>query len=99
MPLEPADFPAEVQVAFFIFALLSDRWEGMSGSYLGKDCTCLNDIFDLYEVEDRREVFYFMKMYESLIVQKRAEEQESQRKAAEKKSAGSGKNYTHNVKG
>jgi hypothetical protein len=37
MPLEASAFPYEVQVAFFMFDLLSDRWDGMSGTYLGKD--------------------------------------------------------------
>ena len=29
MPLTESDFPTEVQVAFFMFNLLSDVWEGM----------------------------------------------------------------------
>ena len=37
MPLEPSGFPEEVQVAFFMFSCLSDNWDGMSGSYLGKN--------------------------------------------------------------
>ena len=37
MPLSQSEFPIEVQVAFFVFDLLSDVWEGMSGTYMGKD--------------------------------------------------------------
>ena len=42
---------------------------------------------------------YFMKMYERIIMQDRAEETERKRKQDERKKGGDGKNYTHNVKG
>jgi hypothetical protein len=100
MPPDLTDFPVEVQVAFFIFDLLEDRWEGMSGTYMGKYWSNINTLFDLYEIEDRRIVFYIMKIYEGLIIKERAEKAEQKRKAEERKtSAGGGKQYTHNVKG
>lgn len=100
MPPDLTDFPVEVQVAFFIFDLLEDHWEGMSGTYMGKYWSNINTLFDLYEIEDRRIVFYIMKIYEGLIVKQRAEKAEQKRKAEERKtSAGGGKQYTHNVKG
>ena len=99
MPPDPADFPVEVQVAFFIFDLLEDHWEGMSGTYMGKHWSNVNSLFDLYEVEDRKAVFYMMKMYEGILITERAEKAEQKRKAAERKAAGGGKNYTHNIKG
>ena len=101
MPLELSEFPAQVQVAFFIFDLLEDRWEGMSGSYMGKSWSSLEYFFDLYEVEDRRETLYIMKMYEGILVKDRATKAEKKRKADERRrqSAGGGKKYTHNVKG
>ena len=100
MPPDLTDFPVEVQVAFFIFDLLEDRWEGMSGTYMGKYWSNINTLFDLYEIEDRRIIFYIMKIYEGLIIKERAEKAEQKRKAEERKtSAGGGKQYTHNVKG
>ena len=100
MPLEVSAFPDEVQVAFFMFNMLSDRWDGMSGSYLGKDWSHCDYLFSLYEVEDPRITMYFMKLYESLVMEYRFKDQEQKRKAAERKSQqGSGKNYTHNVRG
>lgn len=102
MPLELSDFPVQVQVAFFIFDLLEDRWEGMSGSYMGKVWGNVEYFFNLYDVEDPRELLYIMKMYEGILVKYRAEKAESKRKADERKrqqSAGGGKKYTHNVKG
>jgi len=87
-------------VAFFLFGLLEDKWEGMSGSYLGKQWGNIEYLFSLYEVEEPRTMMYIMKMYEGVVVQTRAEESERKRKADERKSsAGGGKNFTHNVKG
>lgn len=100
MPLDPTDFPVVVQVAFFLFGLLEDNWDGMSGSFLGKKWGNIEYLFKLYEVEEPRTMLYILKMYEGIIVLKRAEQAEKKRKADErKKSAGGGKNFTHNVKG
>ncbi len=99
MPLESTAFPEEVQVAFFMFSLLSDRWDGMSGTYLGKDWAQCTQLFDLYEVEDRKVILYFMKLYEGTLMKHRMEEAERKRKAEERKSKAGGKTYTHNVKG
>ena len=101
MPLETSSFPEEVQVAFFIFSCLSDRWDGMSGSYLGKQWDNLEYIFKLHSVTNRREVFLFMKILEGHVMKYRFEEADRKRKAEERKakSAGGGKNYTHNVRG
>ena len=99
MPLESADFPVEVQVAFFVFGYLEDRWEGMSGSYLGKNWNNLEYLFKLFKIEEPRLTLEIMKIYESVIVQHKAEEAEKRRKAEERRSSSGGKNYTHNVKG
>ena len=101
MPLEPSDFPEEVQVAFFMFSLLPDHWEGMSGTYMGKYWDGIDYFFKLYEIEDPKIILYLMKLYEGSIVSYRTEKAEKKRKAEERKakSAGGGKNYTHNVRG
>lgn len=99
MPLEPSDFPEEVQVAFFMFSLLPDHFEGMSGTYMGKYWDGIDYFFKLYEVENPKVILYIMKMYEGLIVNHRAEQAEKRRKAEERKAQGGGKNYTHNVRG
>jgi len=101
MPLELSDFPEEVQVAFFMFNLLPDHYEGMSGSYMGKYWDGIDYFFDLYEVEDPKTVFYIMKVYEGKLVQHKAEEAARKRKAEERKAkaGGAGKNYTHNIRG
>ena len=101
MPLTESDFPAEVQVAFFMFNLLSDNWEGMSGSYMGKDWSHCSQLFQIYGIEDQKTTIYLMKLYERILMNYRAEEAEKRRKQQERKakSGGSRKKYTHNVTG
>jgi len=99
MPLDPSEFPVEVQVAFFVFELLEDRWEGMSGSYMGKDWGSVEYLFKLYSIQDQKTVYYLMKLWEGVLVEYRATKADRKRKADERKSASGGKNFTHNVKG
>ena len=99
MPLEPSDFPEEVQVAFFMFGLLPDYWEGMSGTYMGKHWNGIDYFFDLYNVDNRKVVMYFMKLYEGELISYRSEKADKKRKAEERKAKSGGKNFTHNVKG
>ena len=101
MPLDSSDFPVEVQVAFFIFSLMSDVWEGTSGSYMGKDWSAIESLLNINNIEDKKTTIYFLKMYENAVVSTRAKEAERKRKAEERKSksSGGGKNFTHNVTG
>ena len=100
MPLTYSDFPEEVQVAFFIFSVLSDYWDGASGTYMGKHWNGLDYLFQVYEIDNPRIILFFMKTYEQLLVSYRAEEAEKKRKADERKAkASGGKNYTHSVQG
>ena len=61
MPLNQMDFPPEVQTAFFMYDLLSDVYEGMSGTYMGKDWSHCDQLFKLWEVEAPKITMYFMK--------------------------------------
>ena len=74
MPLDASAFPYEVQVAFFVFDLLPDKWDGMSGMYLGKDWSSANFLIRTYNIEDVPIVVYFAKLYENILVSQRSEE-------------------------
>ena len=65
MPPEISDFPLEIQEAFLVHAMLPDRWDGSSGSYMGKDWSPLMDILSIQGVEDKRTVVFFLKHVES----------------------------------
>lgn len=83
-PLEIYHFPLEVQEAFAIHAMLPDRWDGMSGTYMGKDWSSLNTMLDIFNVEHKRDVATFLKYIEHFNSKKTNAEAEKQRKAREK---------------
>ena len=64
MPPTMDIYPREVQEAFFVHNLLSDRWDGMSGFYMGKDLSALGTILDTWNIEDKKTCIYFLKHIE-----------------------------------
>ena len=62
IPIELSDFPDELQTAFQVYQVLQDHWEGMSGTYMGKNLSGLSEIFEVYEVDrsDRRLILEFI---------------------------------------
>lgn len=52
IPVDMEDFPEDIQQAFQIYYLLRDIWEGMSGTYMGKDFSTIFDFFRLYNVDE-----------------------------------------------
>jgi len=65
MPPEMQDFPSEVQMAFHIYSMMPDRWEGMSGSYMGKDWSSLSVLYDIYEIDEKKIITFFLKCIEN----------------------------------
>ena len=57
MPPTLGDFPLEIQEAFQIHTMLPDRWDGMSGSYMGKDWSALETLLKVQDVEDKKTVW------------------------------------------
>lgn len=96
LPISLDVFPEEVQWAFAIFNLLPDRWDGMSGSYLGKDWSPIDFFLNLHDIDDKKTVVFFTSQIESKYSKHMADKQDKQRKIAERK-ANAGK-YAHNVK-
>ena len=60
MPPEIGDFPLEVQQAFLVHSVLPDNWDGMSGAYMGKDLSALGEVLNIYDIEDKRTVFFYL---------------------------------------
>ena len=76
IPVEFDDLHTEVQEAYIIYNVLQDNWDTMSGSYLGKYYTGLQDIFNIYEVEDSKtclRIIQLMDIERSNIVNKKKE--------------------------
>ena len=60
--MDKGNYPYEVQLAMSIHEVLPDRWDGMSGSYLGKDWSSVGTYLDAYETEDKPTVLLFIKI-------------------------------------
>ena len=85
MPIEENMFPIEVQLAFLVHSFLPERWDGMSGSYLGKDWSALESILNTYNIEDRPQVTFFLKYIDVYNSQRINTEIERKRKSQELK--------------
>ena len=66
MPQETL-YPEEVQVAFFIFGQLKDSFDGMSGTYLGKEWSSCEFFLNLHEIEDKKTVVFWNLLSWSLL--------------------------------
>lgn len=81
IPIEYEELPGLVQEAITIYSFLSDRWEGMSGTFLGKDYTIVFELFNTFGVEiaERQLLLRFMSSIDrirgELISQKQKEKQ------------------------
>ena len=85
MPLEVHDFPEEMQEALVIHQLLPDRWDGSSGSYLGKDWSVLGTLLAELHVQNRQQCIFFIKNIEARHSQKLNRELARERKRQENK--------------
>jgi len=65
LPKDPSDLPLEAQQALILLNSLPDNWEGMNGTWLGKDYSGLGTIMEIYEISDRKTVFELLKVAES----------------------------------
>ena len=65
MPPETQDFPLEVQEAFLLNTMLPDRWDGASGSYMGKDWGALESLLKILKVSDWKTSTFFLKHIEA----------------------------------
>jgi len=88
VPMDMGSFPYEVQLAFLIHDLLSDRWEGMSGSYLGKDWSAVGVLLDSYNIDtDRQTVLFFIKAIDNInsnIVNKNIQKEQKKEERSSK---------------
>lgn len=88
IPPEYDDFPYSVQLAINIYSILSDKWEGFSGTYMGKDYTLLPYLVKLYNIENEAQTLQFLLLIDRIVSEKRAEEQKRKRKKSTSKKGG-----------
>ena len=85
MPIDDRDFPYEVQLAFLLHSVLPDRWDGSSGSYQGKDWSAVGSLLDIYQIEDKKTVTFFLKNVDVLTSNQINKEIDKKRKKRESK--------------
>ncbi len=89
VPMDMGNFPYEVQLAFLIHDLLPDRWEGMSGSYLGKDWSAVGAVLDAHNIDkDRQIILFFLKAIDNINSKLINENMQKEQKKREKSPKG-----------
>jgi len=80
MPISASELSLDSQLALVLLESLPDNWEGMGGTWLGKDYSGLLAIMEIYEIENRRSVFELLKIAEKELgdyyAQKRKEQEQ-----------------------
>lgn len=87
LPTDPSTLSIEAQQALILLNALPDIWEGMSGTWMGKNYSGLDVILDIYEIEDRRTVFEFLKIAEHELGDFYAKKQKEQQNMSKAKRA------------
>ena len=85
IPKDPSTFSLEAQQALIMLNVLPDKWEGMSGSWLGKEYAGLLDIMELYQIDDKKQVFELLKVCEDELGKFYAERRKQQEQLAKSK--------------
>lgn len=79
LPVDASTLSINAQSALLLINALPDIWEGMNGSWLGKDYSGLFSIMEIYEMEDKRAIFELLKAAENELgiyyAQKRKEQE------------------------
>lgn len=87
IPADFSDFPPIVQQAIQIHSILPGNWEGMSGTYMGKDYTLLPYLFEeIYEVENKQLMMRFILTIENIIREVYTQQQKARQRKAKTKS-------------
>ena len=97
IPIDTNNFPYEVQLAFLLHDTLPDRWDGASGSYLGKEWSAIGTLLNAYDIEDRRTVLFFIKTIDILNSKAINKQIEINRKKQERKSQGKDINFPKGI--
>ena len=83
IPLDLEDLSYNSQQAILLFNILPDKLEGMNGLWLGKDYSGLADIMNIYDINNRRDVFDLLQICISKASKVYAKEREVAQKKAE----------------
>ena len=91
IPKEFSDFPFEVQEAINIFSILPDVWEGMSGTYMGKNYSILPYLMtEIFKVDNPQLTMKYLLIIGNIVMTVRSREQETRNRKAKQKAGKKG---------
>lgn len=67
IPPDSSDFLSDTLTVFEINGHLRDIWDGMSGSYMGKDFSTLPILFDIYEITNKDNQLLYLRLLNIII--------------------------------
>jgi len=85
IPLDSSQLSLDSQYALILSNVLPDKWEGMSGSWMGKDYSGLGTILDIYEIQNKRKVFELLQVCEAELAAFYKQKQKQQESLAKGK--------------
>jgi len=60
------DLPILSQQALELYGFLPDKWEGMSGTYMGKDYSIVFNLFNIYEIDNNQDQVILLKIMSNI---------------------------------
>lgn len=78
------DLIYEAQEAWIIYNSLQDVWEGMSGTFMGKNKAGLFDLFKVHETKNIKEVLTLISIIENEFISYYQEQQKQNQKSSKK---------------
>jgi hypothetical protein len=85
IPVDASTLDFEVQQALMVFNMLPDKFEGMSGTWLGKDFSPLQVFMDVYEIYEQRNVLDYILVVQSEYGKYYSEKQQMNRAMSKSK--------------
>ena len=80
LPQDGSNLSLECQQALTVLNALPDIWDGMNGVWLGKDYSGLDTILDIYDIDNKRDVFELLKEAEAVLGKYYAQQAKSRSK-------------------
>jgi hypothetical protein len=88
IPIEFEDFPAEIQQSFELYQVLQDVWEGMSGTYMGKNMSGIDDLLNIYQIpqDEKRFILELIALIDSERMKQMSEKRKQEESLKSSKS-------------
>lgn len=69
IPPDASDLSVETIISLEINNYLRDIWDGMSGSYFGKDLATLDILFDIYGITTKEDKLFYLRLLNIIFIE------------------------------